>query len=67
MKENEKLVFDIKIMIKNGVIFCAYLLREHKVGAVLASTCVAMSIEKAHIMTGHHDEELTQKIGLKLG
>ena len=52
-----KLVFNIKIMTKNGVIFYAYLQREYKIGAVLASTGVTMSIEKAHIMTRHHKEE----------
>ena len=34
---------------------------------VLTSTGVAMSIEKANIMTGHHDEEQEHKIALELG
>ena len=54
-------------MTKNGVIFCAYLQREHKIGAVLTSSSVTMSIKKAHIMIGHHDEKQTHKIALKLG
>ena len=57
MMESTKLVCEIKITTKNGVMFCAYLQGEHKIGVVLASTGVMMSIEKAHIMTGHHDEE----------
>ena len=56
-KGSTKLVFHIKIMTKNSVIFCSYLQREHEIGAIMASTCVTISIEKAHIMTGHHDEE----------
>ena len=51
MKDSVKLTFDIKIMTKNGEIFCAYLQREHEIGAVLASTGVTISIEKEHIMT----------------
>ena len=43
IKDSVKLVFNIKIMTK--------------IGAVLASTGVTMSIEKAHIMTRHHKEE----------
>ena len=38
MKESAKLVFDIKIMTKNSVIFCAYLQRECIISAILAST-----------------------------
>ena len=57
MKGNAKLAFDIKIMTKNGVIFCVYLQREYKIAAILASTGTTMSIEKAHMMTKHHDEE----------
>ena len=52
MKGNVKLAFNIKIMTKNGVIFCAYLQREHEIGTILAITSTIMSIEKAHIMTG---------------
>ena len=55
MKGSTKLVFDIKIRTKNGVIFCVYLQREHEFSAMLASTGVIMSIEKAHIMTGHKE------------
>ena len=57
IKNSVKLVFDIKIMTKNGVIFCSYLQREHDISAILASTSVMMSIEKANIMTGHYNEE----------
>ena len=57
MNDSAKLVFNIKIMTENGVIFCAYLQREHEIGVALASTGETMSIEKAHIMTGHHNEE----------
>ena len=65
MKGNAKLVIDIKIMTKNGVIFCAYLWREYKIAAILVSTSKTMSIEKAHMMTGHHDEEQTHRIALE--
>ena len=54
-------------MTENGVIFCAYLHREDKISAILANTGVTMSIEKAHIMTRHHDEEQTCQIELELG
>ena len=54
---DKKPVFDITIMTKNGVIFCVYLWKDHEISAILATTSVTMSIEKAHIMTGHHDEE----------
>ena len=57
MKGSAKLVFDIKIMTKKGVIFCAYLQRDHEISEILTNTDMAMSIEKAHIMTGYHDEE----------
>ena len=67
MKESAKLVFDIKIMTKNGVIFCAYLQRDHEISVILTSTGVTMSIEKAHIMTRHHHEERQHKIALELG
>ena len=56
-KDSAKLVFNIKIIAKNGVIFCAYLQREHEISVMLASTGVTMSIYKAHIMTRHHNEE----------
>ena len=56
-KDSVKLSFGNKIITKNGVIFCAYLWREHEISAVMASTSVVMNIEKAHIMTRHHDEE----------
>ena len=67
MKGNAKLVFDIKIMTKNGVIFCAYLQREYEITAVIANTGTTVSIEKTHMMTGHHNEEQTHKIALELG
>ena len=67
MKGSTKLVFDIKIRTKNGVIFYAYLQREHEISTVLASTSTTMNIEKAHIITRHHDEEQTHKIALELG
>ena len=44
-------------MTKNGVIFGAYLWREHEISAILASTSATISIEKVDIMTGHCDEE----------
>ena len=50
MKGNSKLVFDIKITTKNGVIFCAYLWREYKIAAILASIGTTMGIKKAHVM-----------------
>ena len=54
MKGSAKLVFDIK---KNSRIFCVYLQREHEIAAILASTGTTVSIEMAHMMTGHRDEE----------
>ena len=66
-KGNAKLIFNIKITTKNGVIFCAYLWREYEIAAILTSTGKTISIEKAHMMTGHHDEEQTHKIALGLG
>ena len=63
MRDSVKLVFD---MTENGAIICEYLQREHKIGAVLASTGEAISIEKAHTMTGHHDEA-NSKIVLEWG
>ena len=65
-KGNAKLVFDIKIPTKNGVVFCAYLQREYEITAILASTCKTMSTEKAHRITWHHDEEQTHRIALEL-
>ena len=67
MKSNAKLVFNNKITAKNGVMFYAYLWREHKIAAILAITDTTMSIEKAHMMTGHHDEKQTCGILLELG
>ena len=43
----------------------AYQQREHEISEILASIGVTMSIEKAHIMIGHHHEELTHKIVLE--
>ena len=57
IKDSLKLVFDIKSMTKGGVIFCAYLWREHEISVILASADVTMSIEKAHIMSRYHNEE----------
>ena len=51
MKSGVKLVFDIKIMTKNDVIFRVYLQRYHEISVILTSTSIAVSIEKAHIMT----------------
>ena len=63
-----KLVFDVKIATKNGVIFCAYLQREHKIAATLANTgTTVMIIKKAHIMIKHHDKEQTHRIVLESG
>ena len=67
MKGNAKLVFDAKILTKNGVIFCAYLRRESEITAILASTGTTMSIKKAHMITRHHDEEPIHRIALQLG
>ena len=67
MKGSAKLVFGIRIMTKNDVIFSAYLHWEHEICAILVDTSTTMSIEKAHIMTWHHDEEQTHKIALELG
>ena len=67
MNDSAKLVLNIKIMIKNGVIFCAFLWKKHKISAILASISVTMSIEKAHIMTRCWDEEQTHKTAMKLG
>ena len=65
MKDSVKLVFDIKIMTKNGVIFFVYLWRDHEISAILDSTGATMSIGKTHIMTKHHNEEQTHEIVLK--
>ena len=67
IKGSAKHVFDIKIMTKNGVIFCSYLQKEHEIAAILASTGTTISIEKAHIMSRYHDEDQTHKIALELG
>ena len=67
MKGGVKFVFNIKIMTKISVLFCVYLKRDHKISAILSGTSMAKSIEKAHIMTGHHDEEQTHKIAMELG
>ena len=67
MKGSAKLVFNVKVMTQNGVIFCAYLQRKHEFCAVLASAGITMSTEKAHIMTRHHDEEKTHHFALELG
>ena len=47
------------ITTKNGGIFCAYLQRDQEVSTILTIyyTGAAISIENAHIITGHHDEE----------
>ena len=66
-KDSTKLVFDIKIMTKNSLIFCAYLLRENEISVTLAHASKTMSIEEAHMMTRHHDEEQKQKMTLELG
>ena len=57
MKDNVKLVFHLKTTTKNGVIFCVHLWRDHEVGVILSSNSPAMSIQKAHIITRHYDEE----------
>ena len=44
-----------------------YLQREHEISSILAITGVTMSIEKAHRVTRHHNEEQTHKIALELG
>ena len=67
MKDSANLVYNIRIMTKNGVIFCVQLWREHEIGAILANTSVTISIEKAHIMTVHHNEMQIHKIALELG
>ena len=46
-KDSVKFVSSI-IMTKNGVIFCAYLRREHKISTIWASTSVTMSIKGSH-------------------
>ena len=38
-----------------------------EITAILASTGETMHIEKAHLMTGYHNEEQTPKIVLELG
>ena len=53
-------------MTKNDVIFCLYLQRKHEISVILASSSLTMSIEKAHIMTRHHDEEQIHKIALEI-
>ena len=40
---------------------------QHEISAILASTNTTISIEKAHIMIGHHDKERMHKISLELG
>ena len=57
MKGDVKLVFNIKITTKNGVLFCAYLWREYEIAALMASTITTISIKKAHMMTRCHDEK----------
>ena len=64
MKDSAKIVFDIKIMTKNDVIFCAYLRKEHEISAILSSNDLTMSIKNDH---RHHDEECTCMIALELG
>ena len=57
MGDRAKLVFNIKIRTKNDIIFYAYLQRDQEASEILTSTSVAMSIEKTHIITRHHDKE----------
>ena len=62
-----KLVFDIKIMDKNRLIFCVYLQRDYDIAAILASTGTTMNMEKTQVMKGHHDKNWMHKIALELG
>ena len=66
-KDSVKLVFNIKIMTQNGVIFFLYLCRDCEISVIHTSTGVTMSIEKAHKMPRYHNEEQTCKISLESG
>ena len=52
-----KLAFNIKITTENCVIFCVYPWKDKEVNALFIISNVAMSIEKANEITGHHDKE----------
>ena len=60
MKDRAKLIINIKITTKNGVISV------HTCGET-KKLVLAMSTNEAHIITGHHYEEQTHKIALDLG
>ena len=63
-KGTEKLMFDIKIKTKKGVIFCLYFKRKSRIDEVSA---VSISGIKAHEILGHHGKTRTRAIANRLG
>jgi hypothetical protein len=68
-KEDSKIVFDIVIQTKMGMLFCMYFRRGHKEIAYIAADnkVTKMSIREAHDKLGHGDEPSTWKAAKELG
>ena len=68
-KNNNEIKFDIKVTTAKGALYCAYLKRE--VGAIgtndKPNKGKKISINTAHEIFGHADEETTRKIAKELG
>ena len=63
-KGKERIIFDIKIKTKKGVIFCLYFKRKSCVDEI---TAVTYSAIRAHEILGHHGKIRTKIIADKLG
>jgi hypothetical protein len=67
-KGNNKVVFDVKIMSKEGSIYAMYMHREGpEVNAIQAEAGQKINIEKAHQLMGHMSEDSTRATAMALG
>ncbi len=66
-KGSTMIKFDIKIETPGGVIWCGYFKRGCKVAAVSGDAQYKISVDQAHCLLGHPDENRTQYIAKLFG
>ena len=63
----KKMRSDIKVPMKQGLLFCIYLTHKDKVCGGTANQVKLIPIAKVHALLGHHNKETTRKTAKALG
>jgi len=66
-KDQNKIVFDIVIPTPKGMLYAMYLKHDTDIAGISADVKVKMTVQQAHSLLGHSNEEATHKSAKALG